>query len=460
MTLPPPEQQIRPNDGPQWDFVAHDADVVVYGGEAGGGKTFGLLLDPLRYVSDSGWRGMICRRTFPQVTNPGGLWDEASDLYQRCFPTRLKLNQSAHSIRFPSGATLTFRALQHEKDVYNLQGAQIAWLGYDEGTHFSWRQALYPMTRVRNKHGLPCKIRMTTNPDAESWLAPFLSWWIDQDTGYAVPERSGRVRWLYVVDDQPTFYPTKAAARAAHPAVAAVADPLSVAFIRAGLADTPQLKGSGYEAMIAAQTTVERERLRGNWKITAADGMLKADWFKIVDRPAERYARTVRYWDLAATEPKDRNDPDYTAGVHAGIHADGKTVDVLDVRRERRSPEGVRSLIRATADQDGPNTLICVEEEGGASGKFLTEDLKKNLLRGFAVEAVRPTGDKVVRVAPLAGAVERGEARLVRAAWNAAFISEGVRFPYGSHDDQWDAAAGAYSKLVRGAPREFVGGRP
>lgn len=463
---PPGPKSVSPNSGPQERFLEHDADILFMGGAAGGSKTYSLLMDPLRYVFEPHWHGILYRRTYPEITNPGGLWDEAVELYQKCFPGRIRVNQTARSITFPSGADLTCKAMQHEKDVYGFQGMQVSWLGYDEGTHFTWKQFLYPMTRVRSKkeYKLPSKVRVTTNPDAGSWLAELLKWWIDQDTGYAIAERSGVVRWLWIVNDKPVFFAKKREARAAHPELAAEGDPQSFSFIPASVDDTPQLQGTGYKGKLLAQTLVERERLlKGNWKITASDGMMKPEWFKIVPAvPMSTYARVVRYWDIAATEPKDRNDPDYTAGSHLGIYPDGKTVDILDVRAEQRTPDGVRSLIRSTADQDGPNTLVCIEEEGGASGKFMSDDLRK-LLRGFAVEAgnsTRPTRDKVTRAMPLAAAIERGECRLVRGEWNNPFISQAVRFPFGNHDDQVDSAAAGYSKLVRSAPRDFVGGRP
>ena len=75
---------IAAQRGPQTEFLRTAADVCIYGGAAGGGKTVGLILEPLRYVSRvPGFTAVFFRRTTPQVTNPGGLWDESLNFYPR-----------------------------------------------------------------------------------------------------------------------------------------------------------------------------------------------------------------------------------------------------------------------------------------------------------------------------------------------------------------------------------------
>src|SRR6266481_7163452 len=75
---------IAPQPGPQTDFLRTPADICIYGGAAGGGKTVGLILEPLRYVSRvPGFTAVFFRRTTPQITNPGGLWDESVNFYPR-----------------------------------------------------------------------------------------------------------------------------------------------------------------------------------------------------------------------------------------------------------------------------------------------------------------------------------------------------------------------------------------
>ena len=72
---------LRPQPGPQERFLASSADIVVYGGAAGGGKTYGLLLSALRYKNVRGYNCTVFRKTYKQVFSPGGLWDETLDMY-------------------------------------------------------------------------------------------------------------------------------------------------------------------------------------------------------------------------------------------------------------------------------------------------------------------------------------------------------------------------------------------
>ena len=68
---------LAPQKGPQEMFLATSADICIYGGAAGGGKTFGLLLEPLRYMNNPDYNATIFRRDYTQVTSPGGLWDSS-----------------------------------------------------------------------------------------------------------------------------------------------------------------------------------------------------------------------------------------------------------------------------------------------------------------------------------------------------------------------------------------------
>src|SRR5690348_2573145 len=104
---------IRAQEGPQREFIRTRADIAVYGGAAGSGKSFALLLDPLRWVREyPGFGGVLFRRTYPQITAEGGLWDESAELYARLGATpvvgRLEWRFAPH------GNTIAFRSLQHE----------------------------------------------------------------------------------------------------------------------------------------------------------------------------------------------------------------------------------------------------------------------------------------------------------------------------------------------------------
>jgi hypothetical protein len=234
-SLPPPnETDIRPQPGPQRAFLSSPADLIIYGGAAGGGKTWSLLLDPLRHIAHPAFRGVLFRRVAPQITNPGGLWDESMNLYPHAggVPQRSRLEWA-----FPSGARIKFGHMQYEDDKLDWQGAQIVYVGFDEGTHFSQGQVFYLLSRMRSMTGIRPTMRLTCNPDADSWIAAFIAWWIDQETGLPIPERSGVVRWFVREGDTIVWAETRAALVAQFP----LQQPKSATFIPATIHDNRRL---------------------------------------------------------------------------------------------------------------------------------------------------------------------------------------------------------------------------
>jgi len=97
---------------------------------------------------------------------------------------------------------LKFSHLEYEKNILDWQGAQIPFIGFDELTHFTRKMFFYLLSRNRSVCGIKPYVRATCNPDPESWVAEFVSWWIDPETGFPIPERDGVVRYLIVDGDK------------------------------------------------------------------------------------------------------------------------------------------------------------------------------------------------------------------------------------------------------------------
>ena len=264
------EVRIKPQPGPQTLFARSNADIAIYGGAAGGGKSWSLMFEPLRHIHRPGFNGVIFRRTMEQVKQSGGLWDESYRLYGTC--QGVPKMQSRQWV-FPSKAKIGFAHMEHEQTKLNYQGAQIAYEGFDEITHFSESQVFYLLSRNRTLCGIRPYVRATCNPEP-GWVANLLEWWIDQQTGYAIPERSGKLRYFYRLEDKLHFYDSAEEAKDNHPQQAGVADPKSLTFVAAKLSDNAILQKAdpGYLANLLALPRVERARLLdGNWKISGKE---------------------------------------------------------------------------------------------------------------------------------------------------------------------------------------------
>jgi predicted phage terminase large subunit-like protein len=446
---------LRPQKGPQETFLASAADIAIFGGAAGGGKSYGLLLEALRHTGNKDFGAVIFRRTTPQIFNEGALWDEAGRVYT---PLRAEPRKGDRLYAFPSGATVGFAHLQYDDTVLDFQGSQIPLVGFDELPHFEESQFWYMLSRNRSMCGVRPYVRATCNPDADSWVAKFIAWWIDQDTGFPIPERAGVLRWFIRLGnviqwaDSPDGLPQQTTPDGQ------VVPPKSVTFIPSKLTDNRALMAAdpGYYANLLALPMVERERLlHGNWKIRPAAGLyFQRAWCEVVDA-VPRLTAIGRGWDLAATPETETNDPDWTAGTLMGRGQDGAYY-VMDQQWLRASPEKVRNLIRNIASQDGRAVRISLPQDPGQAGKSQALDYVQ-MLAGWQVEATpearNPGGNitalrqsaKITRFSPFSAQAEAGNVKVVRGEWNSRWFDELEAFPEAKHDDSADSTARAFS---------------
>lgn len=439
--------KIRPQEGPQEMFLGSSADIVVYGGAAGGGKSFGLLMEPLRHINVPRFGAVIFRRQGVEIRKEGGLWDESSELYPLTGATS---RESMLDWKWPAGARVSFSHLEQENDKYTWQGAQIAFIGFDELTHFTKSQFFYMLSRNRTTCGVRPYIRATCNADADSWVADMIAWWIDQETGYPIPERSGVIRYFIRRGEELIWADSPAQLVAEHDDVD-LKEVKSFTFIAARVEDNKILleKDPGYLGNLKALTMVERERLlRGNWKIKPAAGLyFKRRYFEIIDAlPADVVGR-VRHWDLAATEPEPGQEPDWTVGLRM-VQLESGLFVVENVERLQGSPLKVKTAIKNTASADGTGTIISLPQDPGQAGKSQAQDLV-TMLRGYTTVIERETGSKIVRASPASSQAEVGNIKLLRAPWNEAFLTELENFPGKGKDDQVDALSGAFNTLQK-----------
>jgi hypothetical protein len=321
------EQPIGPQPGPQSQFLGTSADIAIYGGAAGGGKSFALLLEPLRHHENPRFGGVIFRRTSPQLTGAGSLWEEASALYRQVGARMIQ--SPTLEAQFQSGALLQFLHLQHAHDVFDHQGKQYAFIGFDELTHFEASQFWYMVSRLRSMSGVRPYMRCTTNPDPDSFVRELIDWWIDEN-GQAIPERSGALRWFVRLGNALHWADSQDELRRQFPGQ----EPISLTFISARLEDNPALTqvDPGYRARLMAMPEVERERLLGgNWDVRPDAGKyIKQEYFA---RRWSEQPRTMNIFmasDFAVTEPtSESHQPDFTEHGVFGVTPEDDLV-VLD----------------------------------------------------------------------------------------------------------------------------------
>ena len=438
--------------------MATPAQICIFGGAAGGGKSFGLLLSPLRYKNVKGFGCTIFRRNFNQIFSQGGLWDESTKMYQGLKGAVPQMSLGRWKFCDKDGHTMSsvkFAHIERDEDLAKWQGSQICEIGFDELTHFSEKVFFYMLSRNRSTCGVVPFIRATCNPDADSWVAKFISWWINQDTGYPIPERSGKIRWFIRRNETLYWANTKEELWEQFnlQTESERAEPRSVTFIMSQLKDNQELLkvNPQYEANLKALSLIERERLlNGNWKIRAASGLYfkRTQLGEILEKIPEDVVQWVRCWDLAATEKTDKGDPAYTAGVLIGKRKNGRYI-VADVINRQMSASDVRQTIKLTAQADRAaykRVRIRLPKDPGQAGKEQAESYIK-FLSGFDVTTVAETGSKEARAEPMAAQWQAGNFDLMYGPWNEEYLLQLENFPDSTFKDMVDASANGFAEI-------------
>jgi predicted phage terminase large subunit-like protein len=401
-----------PTTKQQAALLLNEIPELLYGGAAGPGKSDYLLMAALQYVDVPGYAALILRRTFSQLSKAGGLLLRAQEWLTGKAQGAETINGVPTKWVFPSGARLEFGHCQHEKDRFDYQSAEYTFIGFDELTQFTERIYLYIMSRKRRLEGftVPLRVRAASNPGG-------------------IGHEFVKSRFITYRGRQRAFIPGK-------------------------LSDNPYLDRAEYEKTLMELHPYERQQLLdGDWDVRPPGSKFKREWFDVIDTVPAGTRGLTRYWDLAATEEDGGNDPDWTAGAKMGRTPRGQ-YPILDMQHFRASPFGVKKRMKQTAKLDGTSTRIWIEREPGASGKFVIDDFIKELA-GFTVRGHRPTGDKFLRMDPLASQAEAGNVPLVNGPWVEPFLQELEMIDGVSkvHDDQGDSAAGAFQKVSRGERR-------
>lgn len=248
----------KPHPGQQIRFLSSPAFEALFGGQAGPGKTDCLVVEALRQVDHPRYNGILFRRTFNRLEGADGLIARS----ERWYPAfGGKYNASKHYWRFPSGARIYFGHMQHEWDKQQYQGAQFAYVGFDELTEFEESQYMYLFTRTRvpADSGLRAYVRAATNPgnDGHTWVK----------RRFITTDIVNKLKYFALIDEVDTVV------ERSHP------DALSRAFYPAKMSDNPSVDPNYRRRILLNPDPVERARLLdGDWDMTSKAGRVYPNW--------------------------------------------------------------------------------------------------------------------------------------------------------------------------------------
>lgn len=449
------KETLSPQSEAQRRFLNCKSDLVIYGGGAGSGKSFQALMLPLKYIKDKNFRAIFLRESSPQLNQAGGLWSEAQQMY-RPFGAKFKSHPKMVA-EFPSGATIEFRALGSDKEIYNFDGSAVSLACFDEGQNHTEVQIRYLESRIRSKAKGPHQLIITCNPKRDSYLLQFVEPYLDEE-GVPRPELWAKERFYGAYNGVIVTAWTKEDLLEKYPGISAQ----TYTFLAATIRDNPIMKklNPAYVARLENLKRVERARLlEGSWYAReSTSGVFKKDWVEMIDHPPTNVIARVRGYDTASSLPSEATpNPDWTAGVLVSRTTDGFYV-VEHVERYRALVNGVLENMVNTDIKDkqyAGDVTVVIPKDPAASGAianvFFVQYLSE---RGCFVktEVVSGHRTKARNFQPFCALAEAGLVKVVRGDWNETFFSELEDFEDGNRqqkDDQVDALSSAVKQLMR-----------
>lgn len=456
-----PKQELMLNQG---------CDFAILGGAAGSGKSFVLLLYPLKFSEDPYFRGIIFRKTTGEITGQGGLWETAVELYSNVFDGDIKINKTEMRITFPSGGSIKFSHMEKSGDRFRHQGNQYSFIGFDEGTHFGKEEITYLGTRLRSaraKHKMQMVI--TCNPDPDWDYIDFVKPYLD-DEGTPKAEMDGVVRYYTVVQDEFKFSDNREDLEKLRGATGEGSGVRSYTFISATCEDNPPLLKNNpeYVGELRSKPYIDMMRLLyGNWYVRPTGSTyFERDWCEEVDYVNEEdVVSTVRCHDFAGTLKSDINpNPDYTTSVRMRLMRDG-TYIIDDIRRHRIRHGDWFDWVLKCSYNDPPSTVYYIPEDPNPAAKKASMMFARQLSEaGLFVRRLRTNRSKLDRFRPFSSMAQNGGVKFLSncATCEENNIVNDLSFVYAEleiftgernrsrhgHDDVVDAISDCFSVLA------------
>lgn len=412
----------------------------------------------LKYKDDPNFRAVFIRETSTQLSQAGGLFQEAQAMWAKWFGAKFKSHPQM-TATFPSGAQVQFKVCGADRDISNYDGGQFSMVIFDEAQNHTDTQIRYLESRIRSKAKGPHQLIATCNPRRDSHLMPFVDAYLDQLTGIPIPELSGKERYYGTYTGTLVIGETKEELIEKYPGI----KPQSYTFISASIKDNPIMKilNPGYVARLENLKRVERERLLlGSWFAKeSSSGYFKREWVTMVDAPPNVVTSRVRGMDIASSLASESNpNPDWTASVLISRSKSGRYT-VEHVERYRSLPDGVLKNIAATSKKDfeiyGDLIPVVIPKDPGAGGatahSFFVRHLSENNVI-VRTEVQSGHSGKLQRFLPFAALAEAGLVDVVRNVdWNEMYFNELEDFDNSRNikDDMFDATSSATKATMR-----------
>lgn len=441
---------VSPQPGAQEQFLACEADIAIFGGAAGGGKSYMILLDPLRWTHLDEFHAVIFRRKSTEIRISGGLLSESSNLYPNHGG---KLNDQQLLWKFKKNVDIKLAGLPYESDVTDWHGGQLDFIGFDELTTFEESQFWYLSSRLRSTSGnIRPYLRATCNP-APNWVLNLVDWWIGKD-GFPIPARAGVVRWFIRINEQLVWFDER---QSGVNYVLTHCDdktitPKSFTFIPANVDDNPinLRKNPDYISTLHSLKGVERDRLLyGNWRVQESGKIFKLEWFQFynISPPFDLKILTID----TAQQIKSAND--FTV-VQCWGRSKKRAFLINQFRGKIEYNEQVNVVVNMAINNKVNEILI----ELASNGAALIQSIRREFSRiGYPVRIREITRqkDKYMRGLECAGYVEHGFVYINKfAEYYSDLIAEVAQFSPENknrakvHDDQVDCLIDAVHRLL------------
>lgn len=458
--------KLTSQPGAQSNFLSCPADIVLFGGAAGAGKTHALFLEFARRANRKNFTGVVFRRSSSEFRGPGGLWDTAVNFFGEFNPKPV-FNHMKMRITFPhSGACLQFCGVYLENQIRNLYGSELDFAAIDECQFFMEGAFDIILSRLRSVKGhTKPYLRLTCNPPDPAnnagsfpeyqWPKKLVEWYL-QDSGRPDKSKSGIIRYYIKLNNEKYWFDTAEEGREfAFKQVGRKINPISFSYIPGTIEDNKILmeRSPQYRDFLEGLDDIAKERLlHGNWNAVNKGEVFSLDWFRDYDIAPEMEMKIIIV--DTAQEVKEKND--YTVIQCWGLSDKGIYL-LAQVRDKLELHESVE-MCGSMFLQWKP-LYICVERK--ANGSALMQELRRNYKapihaierNAVAAGALKGFNAKYRRAFEARSYVQNGYVFLKKsAAYYPELAEELTSFKYDGklviHDDQVDCLCDAVKILI------------